>query len=448
MRIRTKLAAGFMGIAAAATAAAGASFLSLQDRTYKSLQIHGERSIMADAVRSAGEADFAQDPLMLLDDLSFMIKHHPEIAWARVIRNGHAARLDPKEPRESKDVLVERTGYASKSRGSADGSVAIEIAFSKPYLEDQRLKARQRALSDMLQAAYAVLPLALLLAFGLSYPLSRRLEALESTLEEIGQGKLGAQTEVGGKDEIGKLAAEINAMSRKLGELEAMKKTFIASVTHELRSPLAAVESSVRLILSQPGNRAPAELDMLRRIQSSAARLGHFVTNLLEMAKIERGKLEMHAQQVPVKSLVEDAVLFFEPRAKEAGLTLSLGANGDLPARMKADPDLITQVLTNLISNAIKFTPSGGRVEVDVNRLEDEGRPWLECAVKDTGPGIPKEALGRLFAPFERIPNATRAGGAGLGLAISKAIVEMHGGRIGAESVHGRGSRFFFRLPL
>jgi signal transduction histidine kinase len=302
-------------------------------------------------------------------------------------------------------------------------------------------------LADMAAAGWVVVPVALILAWFLSVALSSRLTALEKLVAQIGSGKLGVQSGVRGNDEIGRLGEGIDSMSARLDEAERLKKTFVASVTHELRSPLAAIESAVRLILSERPDRPSSEADLLRRIQGSASRLGHFVTNLLEMAKIERGKLELHVREASLQGLLEDSVLFFEPRAREAGLHLSLAPNGSFPRTMKVDPDLVTQVLANLVSNALKFTPDGGVVEVSAHRIERDGRSWVECSVRDDGPGIPKESASRLFTPFERAANA-RAPGAGLGLAISKAIIELHGGRIGVESELGKGSRFFFLLPL
>jgi signal transduction histidine kinase len=164
---------------------------------------------------------------------------------------------------------------------------------------------------------------------------------------------------------------------------------------------------------------------------------------MLEMSKIERGKLDFEPRLAEIGPIVEDAGLFFAPRARDASLALSVLVPPGLPA-FQFDPDLVAQVLANLVSNAIKFTPAGGRVTLRAARAANT----VVISVEDTGVGLTAEACGRIFTPFERVPNALRATGTGLGLAISQAIVQRHGGRIGVESEPGKGSVFRFELPL
>ncbi|HEX4048867.1 MAG TPA: HAMP domain-containing sensor histidine kinase, partial [Elusimicrobiota bacterium] len=232
-------------------------------------------------------------------------------------------------------------------------------------------------------------------------------------------------------------------MTARLKELDEMKRTFVASVTHELRSPLFAIESYVKTLLRESKVLGEDERRQLVRIEANASRLAHFVTSLLDLAKIERGKLEYRPRTADFPRLVEDAVEFHRSGAEERGLSLTFSAEPGLPA-LRLDSDLITQVVTNLVSNAMKFTPRGGSIKVNVARKD----AVVECAVTDSGVGIPAATLARLFRPFERGADPLRAGGTGLGLSIVKAIVERHGGRVMAESEPGRGSRFGFALPL
>jgi signal transduction histidine kinase len=242
---------------------------------------------------------------------------------------------------------------------------------------------------------------------------------------------------------VARLARGLNDMTQRLRELDELKRTFVASVTHELRSPLGAIESYVKALLRDARGLSDDERRQLERVRENAARLAHFVSSLLDMAKIERGKLDFHPRLTDVAKVVEDTVLFLKSRAQEEGKALEYRGEPGLPS-IGADPDLVTQVVTNLVSNAVKFTRPGGRVDVSLRRAG----AFLEVSVQDTGVGIPPEALPRIFAPFERVRNPLKAGGAGLGLAISKAIVEMHKGSISARSEPGRGSTFSFTLPL
>jgi signal transduction histidine kinase len=261
-------------------------------------------------------------------------------------------------------------------------------------------------------------------------------------MEGVGAGRLDIQVRASGADEISRLARNLNAMVVRLRELDEMKRTFVASVTHELRAPLFAIESYIKEFLRDSPELRPEDRQRFVRIEANAARLARFVTSLLDLAKIERGQLDYRPRATEIARLIEDASEFQRSRASERQLALSFAADADLP-QLKVDPDMITQVMANLISNAIKFSPPGGRIEVGVRRRAD----GVECAVADTGVGIPAETLKRLFRPFERGADPLRAGGTGLGLSIAKAIVERHGGRLTVVSTPGRGSRFSFTLP-
>ena len=339
------------------------------------------------------------------------------------------------EPVRTQSVLIPARGEAL--------AILVETDFSQRVL-DERFAASSWAMAgDLGRAGLALLLAGILISIPLGWSLTSRLVAIERSMEEIGSGKPSRAVPGHGSDEVARLARGLNAMAARLKELDEMKRTFVASVTHELRSPLFAIESYVKLLLKDSRSLNEGERRQLERVQGNAARLAHFVTSLLDMARIERGKLEYRPRPIDLAALIEDATLFMGSRAAEEGKELAFSAEPRL-VKVNADPDLITQVVTNLIANAIKFTPSGGHVTVTLRR--DGG--VLECAVQDTGRGIPAEALGRLFQPFERAANAARTDGTGLGLSICKSIVEMHRGAIGVESTPGRGSRFHFTLPF
>ena len=437
MSLRSKLLLGFLTVAVVALGVFSAVVLEFQQASTRDAQREAMGQLVDEAGRLAKESEFAQDPLMLLEQMKSLLKNRRDLAWCRIVAPG-APPVTLGSATSAQRVVL---------RECAEGKTRLELAFSASFLEEQRRKTRARALHDLGEGALIVVPIAALLGAFLSLRLSRRFTALGAAVAEIGKGRFGISTRVGGSDEVGKLAREIDAMSAKLGELEVMKKTFVASVTHELRSPLAAIESTVKLILSQPAQRSPLDVEMLHRIQANSARLGRFVTNMLEMAKIERGKLEYNPREASLQDIVRDAALLFEPRARELGIALTVRSEEGKPPRLRLDTDLMTQVVSNLLSNALKFTPRGGSVEVTVLETWSKGSRQAECRVRDSGVGIPREAQARLFAPFERVPNQLRAQGAGLGLAICKSILELHKGSIGVESAAGTGSTFYFSLP-
>lgn len=441
MSIRVKLALILSLAVATAAGSAAAVFVAIERRSLRRAEDEKVRLLMENVRAMAEESQLARDPLMLLDYLAYLDRDRQEVLFTRARVDGRwESHHDAVAPPTSEPVRVE--SVVSPARADT-AEAAAEITFSRRVL-DERLQQAYRVLArDLGRAAAVVLLLGVLVSVPLGWTLSSRLIAIERALAEIGEGKLTTRVPEEGSDEVARLARGLNDMTARLRELDELKRTFVASVSHELRSPLGAIESYVKALLRDARGLNEDERRQLERVRENAARLTHFVTSLLDMAKIERGKLDYHPRLTEITKVVEDTVLFLRSRALEEGKALEFTAEPALPA-IGTDADLVTQVVTNLVSNAVKFTRPGGRVDVSVKRVPD----GLEVAVADTGVGIPPEALARIFAPFERVRNPLKAGGAGLGLAISKAIVEMHKGRIGVTSNPGRGSRFHFVLPI
>lgn len=441
MSLRLKVALLITAGIAAATAGAVAVFATLQVRELKLEEAESRRQWLSSIAGMAAEAQLAGDPLMLIDYLRRVNREQPGIRRFQLRTARGWEEVGGGDDGPADELIQEEIAPAGKASGVP---YSVRVWFSRAVFQERMKKNLRELLRNMGYTATVMILGGLVLSIPLSRTMTRRIVLIEEALRAIGNGKLDARLPSLGSDEVGRLAREVNATAEQLAELDRLKKTFVASVTHELRSPLGAIESYVRELLAQEGGGlAQKDRDNLARVLKNAERLGHFVTNLLEMAKVERGKLDYTPKSADLAQLVEDAVLFFAPKAKEAGLTLEFQAQPALPM-MRLDHDLITHVLTNLLSNALKFTRPGGRVVVTVRRQNGS----VETAVQDTGVGIGPEDLKRIFAPFERVKNPLRATGVGLGLSISKSIVEMHGGTITAESVPGKGSRFAFVLPL
>lgn len=440
MRIWLKLALAFVVVAIGTAGIVAVWLVRLQGAAFAEVQDRQAESALAAVRLAAEEAAFADDPAMLIDHLRFLLKNRPEAVYAEVLVGDRPARIDAAPPRSDASPIVRETG-------PLPGGRSVRLAFSSQARERELGLWRRRAWRNAAIALSLSGPAAILLAALVGRRTARRLVALSETLEEIGDGRFGARTKVGGRDEIGRFASRLNEISGRLAELDAAKRTFVASVTHELRSPIAAIESCARLLLTRGADRPAQEQGLLRMVLQNASRLGHFVTNLLDLAKIERGRLELRVRTVEPGPIFEDAVAFFRPKAEEAGLTLSLALAAEVPAQARLDPDLLTHVLANLISNAMKFTPRGGRIEVGARLVEAAGSPRLEGSVRDNGSGIPDSVRSRLFTAFSRAPEAANVSGTGLGLAVCKSIMELHGGEIGVESPPGGGSRFYFRFP-
>lgn len=240
-------------------------------------------------------------------------------------------------------------------------------------------------------------------------------------------------------------SAELSAANAQLRTLDELKDDFMSSVTHELRTPLTAIRALSELMLDTPDMEAGQRQDFLRIIVGESERLGRLVNQVLDMAKIESGHAEWHSTDVDLRALVADAVKATSELARTKGAEIVLTAPQAVPT-VKADPDRLTQVMLNLISNAAKFVPAqGGRINVRL-LADAEG---LEVQVEDNGPGVPPADRDTIFEKFRQGGDAlNRPPGTGLGLPISRRIVDHFGGKIWLDQKEGKGACFAFRLPL
>lgn len=238
--------------------------------------------------------------------------------------------------------------------------------------------------------------------------------------------------------------AEKNSQLAKLSEL---KNQFLGMAAHDLRNPLTVIITCAGFLLEEGGASLPEEkkVEFIRRIKANAEFMVNLINDLLDFTKIEAGEIELNLEPVILKELVERSVEENRLLGMQKGIALELMVE-DNGARVAADAARITQVLNNLLSNAFKFSPSGTRVRVTVGK-EQNG---VRVAVKDEGQGIPPEEMGKLFKPFQKTSVRSTAGerSTGLGLAICRQIIEAHRGLIGAESKPGKGSTFYFWLPV
>jgi two-component system phosphate regulon sensor histidine kinase PhoR len=229
----------------------------------------------------------------------------------------------------------------------------------------------------------------------------------------------------------------------QIRRLETVRRDFISNISHELRTPLAALKALVDTLRDGALEDPPAAERFLNRMETEVDALTQMVQELLELSRIESGRAPLHLSPVPVSDVVLPPVERLHPQAERAGLTLTVTLPPDLPP-LQGDAERIRQVVTNLVHNAVKFTPPGGHVSVWAERTGNE----IVIRVQDTGVGIPSDDLPRIFERFYKADRARSGGGTGLGLAIARHIVQAHGGRIWVESVEGQGSTFYFSLPL
>ena len=240
--------------------------------------------------------------------------------------------------------------------------------------------------------------------------------------------------------------AELEAANEELKELDRLKSQFLAHVSHELRSPLTSIKGFAENMLEgMTGVTTEKQVQYLRRIQANSGRLARMISDLLDRSKLEAGKMELSLGDVPVIELAGEVTEQFKPLAQSKGQQLTLQySQPDLTVH--ADADKVNQVLTNLVENALKYTPKNGSINVKIESMDPQG---VLISVMDTGHGIPADALPHIFTPFFRVkrPAHKQVEGLGLGLSISKQLVEMQGGMLSVESTEGQGTTFFLTLP-
>lgn len=229
----------------------------------------------------------------------------------------------------------------------------------------------------------------------------------------------------------------------RLRRLEAVRRDFIANISHELRTPLASIQSLAETLHDGAMEDRGAANRFLDLMQTEIDSMNQTLRELLELSQIESGEAPFTLHPVDPAAVCADALRRIQMLAQRNGLTLENRCPADLP-QVSADSSRIEQAMMNLLHNAVKFTPSGGSITVSAQALEKE----VQFSIRDTGVGISKEDLPRIFERFYKADRSRSGGGTGLGLSIARHIIEGHGGRIWAESTEGKGSTFFFTLPV
>jgi signal transduction histidine kinase len=276
---------------------------------------------------------------------------------------------------------------------------------------------------------------------------SRRLlspmQALGHAARRLGGGDLTQRVPATGPTELVDLAGSFNAMAGSLQNAEEQRRNLVADVAHELRTPLSNIQGYLEAV--KDGLLEPNE-ETIDTIYQQAVHLSQLVEDLRLLAQVEEGSLGLNIEPDSLPEVLRRSVEAFRARTEAEGVELSIYTPADFPL-VTMDRTRIAQVVANLLENAIRHTPSGGRVEV---RLGEAAIAKATVTVSDSGEGIPTQELPNIFERFHRVdPSRARStGGAGLGLTIAKQLVEAHGGTIHAESDLGQGSRFVFELPL
>jgi len=343
-----------------------------------------------------------QDYLARSDGLKSAIKYFPNSAWVPLVAQGRLIGLLVLGEKLSGD-RYSNNDLSLFSTLAYQGAIAIENAIHYAQLQ---------ARTETMEAAY---------------------DKLRKTYQEYG----GTLPQV----DDGNLDAAFADIAEKLKEIDESKTQLLSNISHDLKTPLAVIMLNVNNLLTGVyGELAEKQTDHLARIKNKCNELNGLVSDLLDLSRIALGTISLQKQTVSLREVIEEVVSGLEHQAEAKGISLKSSCDDAL--KIIVDPDRLKRILNNLLDNALKFTESGS-VMVDVSSGGDD----VEISVSDTGIGIPESENKNIFDRFYRVSSAENTRGAGLGLAITKSLVELHGGKIGVESEVGQGSRFYFSLP-
>lgn len=381
---------------------------------------------------------------------------------------GHMMGRGPARPAmqatgRAQGILVEpETGVPLAAGGAAVSTAQLRagapvevggsvLALLVPTESDPALGSAETEVLAQVQTAIGSAALiggvtAALLGGILAWTISRPLRALHQGVAALAAGDRQAQVAVHSRDELGELAQAFNHMARALQEQEALRQRMLADIAHELRTPLSVVQGNLQAILDGVYPLAMPEIEL---IYAETQLLSRLLQDLHELAQAEAGHLPLERQAVDVATALERMAARFAPLAESKQVALRVDAPPH-PVAVSADPDRLQQILHNLLGNALRHTPPGGTICLAAS-LPHAGS--VRLAVTDSGPGIPPEHLPYIFERFyrgdrSRARSEERTAGAGLGLAIARALVEAHGGAIGVTSPPGQGATFWVELPL
>jgi NtrC-family two-component system sensor histidine kinase KinB len=426
------------------SATVAACLLGILASTVLTTRLVRPLSILSSAVRRLGQGDLAvraklrggDEIARLAADFNGMADHLAEYrssSLGELLEAQHAAQATIESLSDPVLVLAPSSALLNANRASAELlGVSVERPEDAPaQLAPPLRELIQRIVEQVRGGKGAWVPAGLEDAVAVATRDGQRF------LLPRGNAVLGEAGEVAG------VTIVLQDVTR-LRRFDELKNDLVATVAHEFRTPLTSLRMAIHLCLEETvGPLTPKQADLLQAAREDCERLQGIVDDLLDLSRIQAGRIELHARPVQSRALLDAAIAQHAGHARDRGVTLELGAPM-IDRAVVADPDRIDLVLTNLVTNAIRHTRAGGLVQL---RAAPQGDGEVRFEVIDTGEGIDPRWFDSLFDRFFRIPGSSQGTGVGLGLYITKEIVDAHGGKIGVESEKGHGSIFWFTLP-
>ena len=331
-----------------------------------------------------------------------------------------------------------------------DGYIYIVIG-GEDYTATTASTRESYIFNTLLKAMILTIALAAIAGLILFALLTKRLRNMAAAVKNFKEGDYSQRIDDDSDDEIGELASSFNQMADtivanmdELKQTDQLRRNLVANVSHDLRSPLASIQGYLETIMMKDASLAPDQRqDFLHTILGETESLNKLVHELFELSKLDAEEKKPHPEPFSLRELIQDVVVKYQDKAAKSELDLKAPTSRDIP-RVEADIGMIERVLSNLIGNAIEYTPEGGTVRVNLEQRNGK----VITTVEDTGPGIPEDDLPHIFERFYRVEKSrTRNNGStGLGLAIAKKMIDLHGGEISVQSEEGEGTSFTFSL--
>jgi len=334
------------------------------------------------------------------------------------------------------------SGSAIRVNGQTVGTLVADSSTANTAIDAPSQDFLNRVNRSLLLAGLGATSIALILGFLLFRQITAPLDALTLATQKIATGDLKTRAVVRGEDEISRLGRSFNGMAENLEHSEMARRNMLADVAHELRNPLGVIQSHLEAMLDGV---FPTDTKQIASLHDETLLLTRLVDDLRDLALADAGQLSLHREVTDLRLLVERTVAMFQALAAEHHSELFSEFDAGI-ASLNVDRQRIEQVLRNLISNALRYSPAGARVTVNLLQIHNTAR----VEVVDTGPGISADMQRHVFERFWRgeKSRARALGGSGLGLAIAKQWIEAHGGEIGVTSQVGQGATFWFTLPI
>jgi signal transduction histidine kinase len=366
---------------------------------------------------------FDRHPFTLVDDAGYVVFAGEGYQAGSFVPSGALAGGIPIDANGKPvgTLLISRTGFPVGPPGSS-------------FLD--------RINRQIFLAGLLALALALLLAVILSRTLTRPIRELTAATQVVSEGKLSQPVPVRSRDELGQLANSFNRMSSDLARSLNVRRQMTADIAHELRTPISIILGHAEAVHDGV---LPASAETFEIVREEAGRLEHLVDDLRILSMADAGELKLNLRSYSAQELLGDVQKIYSHQARQKKISMLVKAAPDLP-EIQVDPERMKQVLSNIVDNALRYTPENGRIHLTAERAGD----GVEIRVQDSGPGVPADELERIFERFYRTETsrARNEGGSGLGFAIARSLVEKHGGRIRAESAPGEGLTVVIRLPV